>query len=1758
MPNVTIPTTSQSQTLTGDNGVQTVATFTANALEPAFFSRSGVGLRGSNYDPFGEAALTVDFSEPVEDVSFTIFDLDEAAGSWDDQIRILAYDPAGNPIPITYTTNGTGHIAEVDGSNGELQIEASNIDAGGDDQSSIVISIAGPVGSFSIFYEDGNTTSNDNGVINVESLSFTNTVERDGTVEGTAGDDVIDGAYTGDPNADYVDNSDAILPGDTGNDDLIFGYAGNDSISAGEGDDEVYGGTGNDTIDGGNDNDLLVGDQSPDSNGDDTITGGAGNDTIYGDTFGDTGAVSESTSFSWLSLGLGDGADVSGGVTGTSANGDVNVTFSVIEEENFTYAQMETSDALYDYNGLNDNSSIQLRGGTATTSGDASTAIIDFSAANAGYFDGVENVTFGIHDIDALSGQFQDQVIIRAYDLEGNLIPVTLTPGNAATMTTSVDGDGVGTATSNGGSTAVNSVDSFLQVDIAGPVARIEIDYNNTDPAFGNHSINIGDLTFDSIAIDDSAGGGDDSLEGGFGDDTIFGQTGNDTIGLSDNFGNDVIEGGEDIGNGDVDVIDGGPLTQSVTVDYSAAETGTITNGVDTASYSEIEEIITGAGDDTVLGDVGNDTVSTGAGVDTLSGGAGDDVFDAGADDDTIDGGTGDDSITAGTGSDTVVLSNGFGNDTIAAGEDAGNTETDTLDASAVTTDITLNITSPETGTIASSGDTASFTEVEEFVLGSGDDSVTGSSGDDVVDLGQGADTINAGGGNDTIDLGEVSPGNPDQDPDVIILEDGFGNDIVSNFDAPTDDGDGTFTGIDTLDVTNLTDLTGSPVNTHDVTVGNDGSGNAVLTFPNGETLTLLGIDPVDADNPLYLNAIGIPLPDGIVTGTQGADTIDASYLGDPDGDRIDAGDELLAGEGTDDDIIVAQGGDDSITSGAGDDDIYGGDGSDTIDAGAGNDTVYGDTPDGAWYYEYYDLDPTGEPSNLEAAGFTGGGSDFDGIPTDIGYTDTLDPAAIDGADDYALKFTTVLNVTTAGDYTFSTSSDDGSKLFIDGVEVVNNDGLHGLVTVTGAPVTLSAGEHVIEIIYFENNGGNQLTATISGPDTSGASTDLATYSGLRAVTGDDIITGGAGDDTLFGGDGSDTFNVAEADDTDTITGGEDVGGADIDTLSFDSVGNGDGVTVSLSADEQGTYQVGGTGSDGTFSEIERIVGTDNADNVDLTGDTGGMTVESGAGDDVVTSDTGDDSIAGGAGQDDIVINNDFGNDTIDGGATADGTGDILDGSALTQGVTVDFTAAETGTVTNGADTLSFVEIEEIFTGSGNDTVLGDVGDDVVSTGQGADTISGGAGNDTFDAGGGNDTIDGGADNDSINAGAGRDTVFGGSGDDTIDGGNGNDVLSGGIGDDSINGGNGSDTIILEDSFGNDTIAGGENGTTVDVLDGSALTEDVVVNLSGPEAGTVTNGPDTATFSEIEEINTGSGDDTVTGGAGSDTVSTGAGADQVTFSGGDDISTGDNDDLFILTGDETGDITIDGGDEDRDGGGALLGDGDTLQLGDFADLSTLSTTTAPDGSLSGTVTLDNGSILTFSDIERIICFTPGTTIATPQGARPIETLQVGDLVVTRDHGLQPIRWIQSRTVKAEDRFAPVRIRPGAVTGLEKDLLVSPQHRMLFTGYRSELLFGEREVLMPALHLVDDKLVTREFGGEVTYIHMMFDNHEVIYADGAASESFHPGEEGLGGITVAAREELFSLFPELRSNPMGYGTTARRCLKKHEAHMLRVG
>lgn len=186
--------------------------------------------------------------------------------------------------------------------------------------------------------------------------------------------------------------------------------------------------------------------------------------------------------------------------------------------------------------------------------------------------------------------------------------------------------------------------------------------------------------------------------------------------------------------------------------------------------------------------------------------------------------------------------------------------------------------------------------------------------------------------------------------------------------------------------------------------------------------------------------------------------------------------------------------------------------------------------------------------------------------------------------------------------------------------------------------------------------------------------------------------------------------------------------------------------------------------------------------------------------------------------------------------------------------------------------------------------------------------------------------------------------------------------------------------------------------------------------------------------------------------------------------------------------------------------------------------------------------------------ETIICFAEGTAVKTPQGERRIEALKQGDLVVTFDNGPQPIRWIGKRTVRATGSLAPIRFAKGSI-GNHRDLLVSPSHRMLCGGQLTKLHFGQPEVLAPAKSLVDDFSVTIEYRGMVTYFHMLFDRHEVVIANGAPSESFHPGATGLDTLEASSRDELFQIFPELRSNVGTYGPATRTCLSGAEARVL---
>ena len=204
-----------------------------------------------------------------------------------------------------------------------------------------------------------------------------------------------------------------------------------------------------------------------------------------------------------------------------------------------------------------------------------------------------------------------------------------------------------------------------------------------------------------------------------------------------------------------------------------------------------------------------------------------------------------------------------------------------------------------------------------------------------------------------------------------------------------------------------------------------------------------------------------------------------------------------------------------------------------------------------------------------------------------------------------------------------------------------------------------------------------------------------------------------------------------------------------------------------------------------------------------------------------------------------------------------------------------------------------------------------------------------------------------------------------------------------------------------------------------------------------------------------------------------------------------------------------------------------------------------------------TYTANNGGNddVGFVNVSSIPCFVAGSLIRTPYGEVPVEALQPGDLVDTRDDGPQPVRWIGSRAVEATGDFAPIHIRTGTF-GSHRDLMLSPQHKVLVRDSLAELLFGEGEVLVAAKDLINDRSVTRRPGGEVTYVHLMFDRHQVIFSEGLETESFLPGPQTTDVLEQPAVDEICALFPEL--DPVtgaGYGGAVRPTLKGYEARLL---
>lgn len=1397
-----------------------------------------------------------------------------------------------------------------------------------------------------------------------------------------------------------------------------------------------------------------------------------------------------------------------------------------------------TSAETYVANGedFDDNSGLKLTGCGGEGGWDnTSVTSLNFNATNSDWSDNVSDVTFRINDLDVGTSYdpHTDRVTIRAWDADGNLVTVNITPGNDQ----NVSGD---TITGDECHWEPTDAQASALIHIPGPVSKIEIDYDNGGTT--NQKIIVSDIHFETIDADNLdgyvegtngadvidvaytgdpdgdmidandeilpgenaqddvviAGGGDDLVMAKDGDDEIYGGTGNDTLCGQD--GDDVLYGGK--GN---DILEG-------------------MNNNDVA--------IGGLGNDVVYGDAGDDILSGGAGRDVIRGGSGEDL---------ASGGTGNDDIRAGSNDDVVY--GGKGADYI-----EGNAGDDTLYGGSMDVDTTLDFSDLATGELVD----GQYVADGVFIYS-----------DDPHNPVMAFDSANPTGGDN--DLATNNLGNV-----LILSEDRDGNDPDDNASGGTFNIEfencATVNSITLLDVeetawVKLYDADGNLIGQEDVVTGN-----------NGQAVVNLGTS-------------GVARMEVILAGSGAIDNL--SYSIDPE--EGDLADTIHGGDG--DDLIDGGAGADVLTGGDDRDTFIGGAG-DNIDGGAGGDDydVLDLTGKGPFYLDNVTPDSNGNGIDGTVVFVDGSGNPtgetitFTEIENVIGDEVNRGPDAGDDTAEVDEDGSVIIPVLD------NDSDPDGDDLTVtsatspDGDVTINPDG-----TLTFEPNPDFNGDTTITYTIDDGNGGTD-TATVTvtvnpindAPDADDdtASTDY----------GQPVIVPVLDNDTDVDGDDLTVISATSPDGDVTINPDGTItfdpnpgfsGDATIDYTVSDGNGGTDDAVVTVSVGEpplDGTVE--GTSGDDIIDVT--YLGDPEGDQVDNTDalipghNPEDDLIEAYGGNDIVDAGLGDDTVYGGAGND--MIDGDVGDDTMYGEAG----NDKIEGSG-------------------GND--------ELYGGAGDDDLWGGANDDIVDGGTGDDTIGGGGGNDIIDGGDGDDLIDGGNNDDTINAGAGNDSVDGGTGNDVIntgdpdafsalpdvgypgiypadtdphndhdivDAGAGDDIVTTGDDDDTIYGGTGNDTIdagwdddYVEGGRGNDEIIGSEGNDEIHGGDG----HDTIYGGLGAGAPDFVNiadvDGDLVTDNNSDVLYGGAGNDTIFGADDADTLYGGTGRDVLDGGVDDDVLFGD-DGNDVLTGGQGADTLTGGADRDTflggNGGdhvdGSSTGDDyDTLDLtGSDVDFVTY---TSPDNE-DGVVTFLDGSTMTFEEIENVIpCFTPGTTIATPRGERLVEELKEGDRIITRDNGIQEIRWVGHKHMKGTDlvrnpHLKPVLIKAGSLgNGLpERDMMVSPNHRLLVANDKTQLYFEEREVLAAAKHLVGTDGIHNVDVMNTTYVHFMFDRHEVVLSNGAWTESFQPGDYSLKGIGNSQRNEIFELFPELKSQTgLKDYQAARKSLKKHEARLL---
>jgi Ca2+-binding RTX toxin-like protein len=1028
------------------------------------------------------------------------------------------------------------------------------------------------------------------------------------------------------------------------------------------------------------------------------------------------------------------------------------------------------------------------------------------------------------------------------------------------------------------------------------------VNFENLDASILTSALTV---TGSAAANTITTGSGNDTIDGGGGADIINAGGGNDTV----------------LYYGSETSIDGGTGTNTLLLraattvnlantDQTSGDTTAVANfeNVDASSLAIGVSLTGSSGANTLTGGAGNDTIDGGGGADVVAAGGGDDTVTYHGTEVSIDGGSGIDTLVmAATGGTTAVNFSVMAGADQTTGDSAIVTNFENLDASALTTAITV------TGS----------TSANTITTGSGNDTIDGNGGGDIINAGAGDDTVAYWGTETSIDGGTGT--------NTLLLR-VAGTINLANADQTIGDiaNVTNFQNVDASGLSNGASITGSSgVNV--ITGGSggdyiDGGGGADVISAGGGNDTVVyhgteaSIDGGSGSDTLVLAAMG------------GITAVNFSVAAGTDqtiGDALSVTnfENLNASIATTALTVTGSSGGNNIVTGSGNDTIDGGGGGDAIAAGAGNDTV-------SYYGSESSIDGGAGTNTLILKAATSinlnNADQTTGDLTTVTNFQNVDGSAVSTG--MSMLGSSGANVITGGS---GNDTIDGGA----GADIIDGGGGNNVIYYYSTDASISGGASGNNTLILQNN----VTVNLANADqTTGDGVTVTNFQNVTAqnVTGPvsltgssvaNIITGSAGNDTIDGGGGADVINAGAGNDTVTYHGTETSidGGAGTDTLVLAASGSMTKVDLSVTA-----------GSDQTIGDIVSVL---NFESVNAGVLSSAITIVGSSSANVITSGSGDDIIQGNGGAD--IISAGAGNDTVDywgtevsiDGGTGNNTLIVRSVSGLSS-VNLNATAGTDITAGDSVSVLNFQNLDSSAVGNGL-TVTGSSAANTITTGSGVDTIDGGGGADIINAGAGNDTvtyhgtetsIDGGAGTDTlilaasggitainfsvaagvdqttgdtvsvtnfenVNASAlssalivtgssSANTITTGSGNDTIDGGGGADVIAAGAGNDTvtyhgseatIDGGTGTNTLVMQAA------------ATVNLANADQTTGDLVTvtNFQNVDASALSTGISITGSTGANVITGGSGDDTIDGGGGADTLSGGAGNDTIAYYG---------------------------------------------------------------------------------------------------------------------------------------------------------------------------------------------------------------------------------------------------------------------------------